>query len=195
MSFNAAELLRETLDSFSIETDVETIDRIQESLKILKSEREQEIKITKQELSKLSSVLENANENINELNNDPKRLKIKEKIKENSKKELELSKNLKSLGIEKQSLNTQLSHLIDVFTKLENELNSVKSISIDEDEELNSTVLKLMIYRKLGLKLDMKSKTAIIFNKEKNLTDFLNYGDEEYSDYFISNYIWDRIGN
>lgn len=50
-----------------------------------------------------------------------------------------------------------------------------------------------MVYRKLGLKVDLKSSIMIIYNKEKNLTDFLNYGDEKYSDYFISNYIWDRL--
>lgn len=50
-----------------------------------------------------------------------------------------------------------------------------------------------MVYRKFGLKVDLKSNTLITYNKEKNLTDFLNYGDEKYSDYFISNYIWDRL--
>lgn len=64
-----------------------------------------------------------------------------------------------------------------------------------EDKRLVLTIfrLKLMVYRKFGLKIDIPSNTLIIYNKEKNLTDFLNYGDEKYSDYFISNYIWDRF--
>lgn len=50
-----------------------------------------------------------------------------------------------------------------------------------------------MVYRKLGIKIDLKSSILIIYNKQKNLTDFLKYEDDKYSDYFISNYIWDRF--
>jgi chromosome segregation ATPase len=197
MSFNPAELLRETLESFSIETDLDTIDRIQESLKILQSERDKELQVTQAELLQLSTALKTQEETISELVNDPKRHEVKDKLKENAKLEFEYSKSLKGLTYEKQELNSKLSQLVDEFTRLENDLDSLQSATGDanhEDQDLDSVVLKLMVYRKLGLKLDTKSKTAIIFNKEKNLTDFLNYSDEKYSDYFISNYIWDRIG-
>ncbi|CEP22238.1 hypothetical protein BN1211_2530 [Cyberlindnera jadinii] len=116
---------------------------------------------------------------------------MKKKIKENQSSELELNKTLKEVTSNKQELSTTLSSLVDELSSLEKQIEDLDFV--DDIEDKDAIVLKLMVYRKLGLKIDMKSSAMIIYNKEKNLTDFLNYGDEKYSSYFISNYIWDRL--
>lgn len=50
LQIDPAELLRETLEGCDIETDIDTIDRIAENLRVLQTERENKIVTGQQEL-------------------------------------------------------------------------------------------------------------------------------------------------
>ena len=62
---------------------------------------------------------------------------------------------------------------------------------------LNSSSMKISLYKSLGVHVedfDGESDKIIIFDRGTDLTSVLPV-DEKYLDYFISNYIWDRLGN
>ncbi|CDR47561.1 CYFA0S33e00452g1_1 [Cyberlindnera fabianii] len=191
LQIDPAELLRETLEGCDIETDIDTIDRIAENLRVLQTERENKIVTGQQELQTLSGKLAQQKQVVQEMEASKVRNEIKSRIKESQNAELDINKALKELTSARQELSTNMSNLVDEFNSLEKQIEDLDYI--EEPEDKDAVVLKLMVYRKLGLKVDLKSSVLIIYNKEKNLTDFLNYGDDKYSDYFISNYIWDRF--
>ncbi|CCH40513.1 putative kinetochore protein [Wickerhamomyces ciferrii] len=188
-----AELIRDTIEGFNIDTDLDTIDRINENLNILINEREEILKIEQNQLKLLSDQLNQNSLNLNSLENSNNRLEIKSSIKQNQSKELSINKNLRELTTQKQDLSTSLSLLLDEFNELNIKINNLENLKkIDELDEMDKNTLKLSIYEKFGIKTNEKSE-LIIYNKEKNFNDYLNFGDEKLSDFFISNYIWDKI--
>ena len=64
----------------------------------------------------------------------------------------------------------------------------------------DSKAIKINIYKNLGVEIESgeegetenKQDKVIIYNKETNLSSILNI-DDKYSEYFITNYIWDRL--
>lgn len=190
---NPADLLRETIEGCDIETDLDTIDRISENLAKLQNERELKIGTKQEELKQLSIKLTNKENLINEIMNSSNRKKILDEMNRNEIIEFEINKNLKNLTSLKQNFSNELSLLIDQFNKLEKEIVEFNELIINENNEVDSNLLKLIIYKKFGIKLNLNDKKVIIFNKKLNLTDILDYDDEKLSNYFISNFIWERL--
>lgn len=89
-------------------------------------------------------------------------------------------------------LETELSKLNDKFIShtaiLQVDSNSTDSKVVDE----NANLIKLKLYQSLGLKFNQETREVLILNKSKNNVSLLKI-DDTYSEYFISNYIWDSI--
>lgn len=93
---------------------------------------------------------------------------------------LSYNENLKKLD----ELESELIKLNEKF--ISNTINDSKSI----DE--NANLIKLKLYQSIGLKFNTETKEVLILNKKKNNVSLLKI-DDTYSEYFISNFIWENI--
>lgn len=97
------------------------------------------------------------------------------------------NKNLKKLD----ELEIELSKLTDKFNI--NNLNSIDTKNPDSKYiQDNTNLLKLKLYQSLGIKFNNETREVLILNKSKNNVSLLKI-DDSYSEYFISNFIWDNI--
>ncbi|KAH3678413.1 hypothetical protein WICMUC_001430 [Wickerhamomyces mucosus] len=188
-------LLRDTLDGFSIQTDLDALDRISHNLKQLQTNRQTNIKNIQDDLKNLSNQLLTKKNLIDSIIEGETLEDRNAKREEKFKQELELNKNLKEINSTKQELSTNLNELLDEINDLNESYKTISNNSYieQEDEENQVIILKLSVYKSFGISFDFKNNLIIIFNKKKNLSDFLKLDEEKFSDYFITNYIWDRI--
>lgn len=191
-------LLQETRSNFSITNDTESLDRISSNLTQLQSTVKEKL-VTKQR-------------RVNQLQVDFEAFQSVVETLEDKRKGL-------MSDAEQQNKNDALLKLVDEMEKLEQELVTMRS-ELDqgmgqlirgpladletEDEEQNSeqepedltlraNILKLKLYRSLGVILDTDNNQALIRqgNDESKL-DVLPLEDD-LSDYFKTKYIWDRL--
>lgn len=114
----------------------------------------------------------------------------------------DLESSLNTLKLSKSTLLTELttlkSHLDEQFSKY---LQDPYGDTLAENDRLvnqNSHVLKINLFRNLGVRIENFNESEedkdriVIYNKETDLSSVLKV-DEKYSDYFISNYIWERL--
>ncbi|ODQ80883.1 hypothetical protein BABINDRAFT_166452 [Babjeviella inositovora NRRL Y-12698] len=209
-----AVLLRSTIDNFQLEPDLQTVDRINDSISLLKTSRENQINEETTILANLTRQLEISENSLKEFQGSEPVLATAEQLQENERKKFTLAKNLNDLEMQLNNLNLQLNKLNNEYDKADQEYNNF--IAYQEEVPLSSgldgvtasddsTVLKLKLYRSLGIKIEQPGMAApdtnpsdllekvVIYNKVQDTTNILKL-DEKYSDYFVSNYVWDRIG-
>lgn len=123
-----------------------------------------------------------------------------------------LRSKLLDLDNEKIALAKQLTELQSVVNQLkqdrlqlqkrQEDLRRAKEDALQSNvaEHYNSTSMKIALYKKLGVHIESASDDAgspedkiLVIDKLSNLASVLAV-DQKYLDYFISNYIWDRIG-
>ena len=110
---------------------------------------------------------------------------------------------------ESQLLHTSISNLTLEERNLINKLNELieKINRIDEDNskivsEQDPSMLKINLYKNLGIKLETGNShnsddgdnddMMIITNQDDNTSNILKV-EPKLSDFFISNYIWDKL--
>ncbi|KAK6464263.1 Spc24 subunit of Ndc80-domain-containing protein [Scheffersomyces coipomensis] len=130
----------------------------------------------------------------------------------------DLESSINSLKLNKNNLTKELNEL---KLKLSNVFDdNDKSSQNNESQELleqDSSILQINLFRNLGVRIETFDNTdlddsnidnsqqstssssqsrsidhIIIHNKESNLTNVLKV-EPQYSDYFISNYVWERL--
>lgn len=97
----------------------------------------------------------------------------------------------------KLSFNENLKKLDDLESELSklNEKFIISTTTTPNDEntiEENTNIIKLKLFQSIGIKFNVESREVLILNKSKNSISLLKI-DDSYSEYFISNYIWDNI--
>lgn len=214
------ELIKSSIESFEIEPDLLTLNRIEETISKTNLERANKIEVLQnnikkasgeyktlrdefEALQKSSTLVETLNslgngeeegEKINGHDNIFKSMNKKSIELDNLKVSLakklnELERQINSLNIEKVNLTKQQQDLVD-----ENE-NSINSNLLSN---FDSKIMKINLYKNLGVLLESgedeqsENDKLIIYNKFADLTSVLKV-DEKYSDYFITNYIWDKL--
>lgn len=144
------------------------------SIKSLRSSSQ--TKSTKAELKKLENEIFDSARSLTSLNMEINSLK------------LSYNENLKRLD----ELETELAKLNDKFithaANLPIDSASTDPKTLDE----NTNLIKLKLYQSLGLKFNQDTREVLILNKSKNSVSLLKI-DDTYSEYFISNFIWDNI--
>lgn len=96
------------------------------------------------------------------------------------------------MEINQSILNTNLSILNDTYEKLvlaeDNLLNN------EVNENFDSVVLKLKLFKTMGIVIDTKSdpNKLVIYSKKQDAVNVLTV-DDNYSNYFITNYVWDAL--
>ncbi|GAV26838.1 hypothetical protein PMKS-000294 [Pichia membranifaciens] len=157
---------------------IEDLERqLENTLSSIKSLRSSsQTKSTKSELKKLENEIFDSARSLTSLNMEINSLK------------LSYNEDLKRLD----ELETELAKLNDKFishtANLQIDPDSTDSKAVDE----NANLIKLKLYQSLGLKFNQETREVLILNKSKNSVSLLKI-DDTYSEYFISNYIWDSI--
>lgn len=209
------DLIQSSIDSFEIEPDLLTLQRIEENITKTNRIRESVVEKYKQQngelanqitflnneinlMSKLSGInyetlnkLGESNKSYDEIDNIFKLINIKSGELDNLK--LSLAKNLNDLESQINSLNIERLKLEEEVTSLNLKLDNLMNSNLLNNP--NSNVMRINLYKSLGISLDIQEgqpDKVLMYNKENGLTNFLKVTDQ-YSDYFITNYIWDRI--
>lgn len=209
------DLIQSSIDSFEIEPDLLTLQRIEENISKTNRIRESVVEKYKQQngelanqitflnneinlMSKLSGInyetlnkLGESNKSYDEIDNIFKLINIKSGELDNLK--LSLAKNLNDLESQINSLNIERLKLEEEVTSLNLKLDNLMNSNLLNNP--NSNVMRINLYKSLGISLDIQEgqpDKVLMYNKENGLTNFLKVTDQ-YSDYFITNYIWDRI--
>ncbi|KAL7663599.1 Kinetochore protein Spc24 [[Candida] zeylanoides] len=118
-------------------------------------------------------------------------------------RKVELAKNL-------NDLESQINALHMARARLESTLADLDARSqrlLDEDlvQNPDSKIMKINLYKSLGVLVEPAAADAaadaaataapdrvLIYNRENDLTNILDVSDK-YSDYFVTNHIWDRL--
>ena len=216
-------LLLSSIESFEIEPDLLTLRRIEEVINKTNQYRSNIIENYETKLNTMKSEFQSLMSEINLLtkvsginyenlkllgNGDEESMGdlsnknifnvMNEKSIELDNLKLSLAKNLNDLESQINSMNITKNDLMEKY-----ELVKMKNDNLINDNILknpDSKAIKINIYKNLGVEIESggegetenKQDKVIIYNKETNLSSILNI-DDKYSEYFITNYIWDRL--
>lgn len=214
-----AELIRMTAGGFAILPDTSVLEQIARTIKETVQKRclaedalKTEIAAAEAENERLSTELNEANRPGPEIydllgvekskqdpeNDDVLRLfRAKLLVLDNDK--IALAKQLTEL----QSIVNQLKQSQLQLQRRQDELKRAKDDAVQSNvaEHYNSTSMKIALYKKLGIHIESVNLGAdgsyvdkiLVIDKLNDSASVLAV-DQKYSEYFISNYIWDRIG-
>lgn len=216
------DIIQQSIDSIEIEPELLTLERIEDTIESIKRLRkskidglssintklEQEVASLTNEVNILHKIGDYNYEIIRDLS-QIKQYKISEIDKDEnifkvlSKKSIELdnlkvaiAKNLNDLGTAINSLKLSKSNLESEIESCKAKLTQqFENLELPDESLMNqdSNILKINLYRNLGVRIENFGEDRIvIYNKEKDLSSVLKV-EEKYSDYFISNYIWERL--
>ncbi|ANZ76489.1 BA75_04038T0 [Komagataella pastoris] len=185
-------LIRSTIENFQIEPDVQTINQINENLSLLSSKRKLKLDHQLDLLSRISKQRDELKEFNQQLLETEDRQQTLKSIEELEHEKFKLAKSITDLEMNMNHLQNSISSLTQNLNELEEQEKAV--ISNDLQENYDSTVLRLKLFKSMGLIIDTsKDKDQIIiYNKDKGVSDILSV-EENYSDFFVSNYVWDNL--
>jgi len=149
----------------------------------------------------LKKRLKTLSDTISELKLSPKLKNAKNDLIELENQMFKIANGLTKLNMEINSLKLTYNQDLKQLDDLEDQIQGLKvgfksklAESSAEPDEVSekSKLIKLRLYESLGLKLDSGSKEILVLNKQENKTSVLKV-DDSYSEYFISNYVWNNI--
>ncbi len=150
----------------------------------------------------LKKQLNTLSNTINELKLSPKLRNAKNDLIELENQMFKIANSLTKLNMEINSLKLTYNQDIKQLDDLEEQIQNLKvgfklKLAENSSSELGEAsekakLIKLRLYESLGLKIDPENKEILVLNKQENKTSVLKV-DDSYSEYFISNYIWNNI--
>ncbi|CCD26446.1 kinetochore-associated Ndc80 complex subunit SPC24 NDAI_0H02720 [Naumovozyma dairenensis CBS 421] len=225
---NLAALLRETRENFDIEHDIDTIININDKLTELKN-RSNELKTSKEsEITSLRNNLESQGEKIQILNDNLNKTKEESKNFKSKDQLIDVVKELDELENDVVSMRSQLDQKITRFVTSSSSpqrpplslsissppknshMNGLSNYDDETNEILNdpiakANILRLKLYRSMGIILDIDNNQVLIdsynYNNNGNNNDTNNNSnnkidilplDDDLSDYFKTKYIWEK---
>lgn len=191
-------LLQETRSNFSITNDTESLDRISSNLTQLQSTVKEKLVTKQRQVDQLQVDFE-AFQSVVETLEDKRKGLMSDAEQQNKNDALlklvdEMEKLEQELVTMRSELDQGMGQLIrGPLADLETEDEGQNSEQEPEDLTLRANILKLKLYRSLGVILDTDNNQALIRqgNDESKL-DVLPLEDD-LSDYFKTKYIWDRL--
>ncbi|CAI4048622.1 hypothetical protein N7582_004421 [Saccharomyces uvarum] len=200
------EFLKEVRESFNIQQDIDAMKRIRHDLDVIRDESEARITSENLKVSESGKKLNAERINIAKLEGD---LEYTNEVGNEFGSKEELVNLLKDLdGLERNivSLRSELDEKMKMYIKdsevvstaegseinpkvIESELEDQKTIT----PEANENILKLKLYRSLGVILDLENNQVLIKRKNDGNIDVLPL-DDSLSDYYKTKYIWERLG-
>ncbi|KAL1965515.1 hypothetical protein VTN77DRAFT_5598 [Rasamsonia byssochlamydoides] len=191
-----ATLIHHTIGNFNIQPDKLAVTRINESLATLKQSRELRIREAEAALRKLSrnlKALETTHEETVAAH-DP--AKHAAEIIELDTQKFRIAKAASELEIESERLESELELLKERLAELEAQGLEGDEAARREREADDATILRLKIYRSLGIDVEADENgnyhKAIIRNSRKGDVHVVNI-DPKFSRFFYANYFWQTM--
>ena len=217
MSESYPAILNSVVDSFEIKPDLVMLSKIDESIQ--KSSIQRSLKLEQQQsiLNELQKEYDSLLKEANSLS-DPSssedilaQLEIKTVplVLPNDnlfdlfdKKSIELDNSKVVLAKRINELDSQINlkkiNILKLHEQLEKVTQQTENV-LNENllQNPDSKIMKINLYKSLGILIEngtngLDEDKILIYNKENDLTSILNVNDK-YSDYFITNHIWDRL--
>ncbi|EJS44227.1 spc24p [Saccharomyces arboricola H-6] len=200
------EFLKEVRESFNIQQDVDALKRIRHDLDVIREKSEAKIAEESSKVSESRKKLNAERIDVAKLEGDLEY--TKEEGNEFGSKEdlINLLNDLDGLERNIVSLRTELDEKMKMYIKdseiissangseinpkmIESELGDQNAITPDANEN----ILKLKLYRSMGVILDLENNQVLINRKSDGNIDVLPL-DDSLSDYYKTKYIWERLG-
>lgn len=208
-------LIVQTIENFETQPDIASLDRIADTLKKTDDLRRRKEEALKTDENRLRAELAELTAGLRELNR-PSAATLEALLRLGKPQggrpaEDDVFRLMNDKSVELDSLKVSLAKQLTDLESSINQLNMAKITLTRQSEELaaersqamaqnvltnfNSYSMKISLYKSFGVHIEEfgDSERIIILDKSSNLTSVLDV-DEKYSDYFISNYIWDRMG-
>ncbi|PGH06233.1 hypothetical protein AJ80_08202 [Polytolypa hystricis UAMH7299] len=188
-----AELIRHTIGNFNIHPDKQAITRLTDSLSSLQQSRDLRIREGEIALRKLSRSLHTLSAQHGETvgSHDPARHAAS--MVELDTRKFRIAKAASDLEIESERLEGELEALKAKLAELDAQGVEGDELARREREAHDATILKLKIYRMLGIDVEVDESgnytKAIIRNTRKGDVHVVNI-DPKFSRFFYANYFW-----
>lgn len=218
-----ASLIHSAIDSFEIEPDLHILRRIEEAIQKAQNQRNLIIETHENKINQLTREYETLLAEIEALTSasgvsfemarkfgsqSMSTTSIEEDniFKVFQKKSIELDGLKVLLAKTLNDLESQINLMNIIILKLTESLDQLetKKERVINDNFLNnpdSKIMKINLYKSLGILIENFDQVnengdgkdrILIYNRETDLTNILNVSDK-YSDYFITNHIWDSL--
>lgn len=209
------DLIYAAIENFETQPDIATLSRISDTLKKTKELRDVKIDRLETSVKELEAQLESIQNEIKSLS-EPS-LSILESLALLGtaallKEDDNVFRAMNAKSVELDNLKMSLAKRLTDLESAINQMNMVKANLTRHSDELehqkeqalttniannyNSNSMRISLYKSLGVhieELEDGNDRIMVFGREKKLTSVLQV-DEKYLDYFICNYIWDKLG-
>ncbi|BDD60884.1 kinetochore-associated Ndc80 complex subunit spc24 [Monascus purpureus] len=191
-----ATLIHHTIGNFNIQPDKQAVTRINDSLSALQQSRDLQIREAESALRKLARNLNAINAQYEEAVAVHDSTKHAGEIVELDTKKFRIAKAASELEIESERLESELEMLKERLADLEAQGLEGDETTRREREAEDSTILRLKIYRSLGIDIEPDEagnfKRAIIRNSRKGDVHVVNI-DPKFSQFFYAKYFWSTM--
>ncbi|KAH3685033.1 hypothetical protein WICPIJ_003970 [Wickerhamomyces pijperi] len=178
---------------YNFDNDQGKIDLASNNLKKIQQLRLEQLNKLKQSLKSAHIKLRTKQNTVKDLTENGALSEVIKRKDMSFNEEAELNRKLREVNSKKTSLANSISRFMDELNEIERQFELLDDEPLLENVEDKSALLKLAFYRSFGVSFDDRKNLVIIFNKREGYSDFLELGGEKYSDFFVTNYIWDRV--
>ncbi|KAB8076627.1 putative kinetochore protein spc24 [Aspergillus leporis] len=189
-------LIHHTIGNFNIQPDKQAVTRINDSLSTLQQSRELRMRDAESALRKLSRHLNSLNAQHEEAISAHDSGKHAADMVELDTKKFRIAKAATELEIESERLESELEMLKERLADLEAQGLEGDEATRREREADDATILRLKIYRSLGVDIEADDagnfNKAVIRNSRKGDVHVVNI-DPKFSRFFYSNYFWSTM--
>lgn len=215
MSESYSSILNSVVDSFEINPDLAMLTKIEESIQKSAMQRSAQLEQEELQVKLLQKEHDSLVKEVNSLTDasssedilNQLEIKVIQLPSDNlfdlfDKKTIELDNSKVILAKRINELDSQINLKKINILKLHEQLHKVTQqienvLSDNLLQNSDSKIMKINLYKSLGVLIENGPNEAdddkiLIYNKENDLTNILNVNDK-YSDYFITNHIWDRL--
>ncbi|KAI9880124.1 MAG: kinetochore-associated Ndc80 complex subunit spc24 [Pleopsidium flavum] len=191
-----ATLIHHTIGNFNIHPDKLALGRINESLSALQQARDLRIREAESALKKLSRNLNTLASHHSETVSSHNAADHASQIVELDTQKFRIAKAASDLEIEGERLEQELEGLKGRSQELETQGIEGDDGMRDRREMEDETILKLKVYRSLGIDIESDNagnyNKAVIRNFQKGDVHVVNI-DSKFSRFFYANYFWQTL--
>ncbi|KAA8644158.1 hypothetical protein EYZ11_008481 [Aspergillus tanneri] len=191
-----ATLIHHTIGNFNHQPDKQAVSRINDSLATLQQSRDLRRREVESSLKKLSRHLHSLNTQYDEAVAAHDANHHAAEIVELDTKKFRIAKAATELEIESERLESELEMLKERLADLEAQGLEGDEATRREREADDATILRLKIYRSLGVDIEADEagnfNKAVIRNSRKGDVHVVKI-DPKFSRFFYSNYLWSTM--
>lgn len=191
-----ASAVTDTISIVDIQNDIALIDTVNNSFHEIDLIQQQNADSIQSRIDQLSRQLDNIHDSIKSFKNSSQNKLIRNELKTLELEIFNSARNLTSLNMQLNSLKLSYNENLKKLDQLESQLEDLNSTFLKNSDALDSlessNIIKLKLFQSTGLKYDPETKEIVILNKKQNTITPLKL-DDNYTEYFISNFIWDNL--